>query len=697
MLLAGALLSSAPFAVAQPTSTRPVISVTAPRPHAAEPAQPGAFRLFRDGPTNHAVLVHSALGGTAINGVDFRAIANRHIIPAGERELMVPVVPIDDDFVEGPETVVLRLLPPPDMSVVPGYVVGAPASAVVTIHDNDGNQPPIVRLVQPADSTVFTAGAHVRLVAEARDPDGRVVAVEFFAGTNRLGRVEAGPSPTPITPFALTWDNVPPGDYLLRALATDNQGASAHSEPVRIFVHPLQTTATIRAVDPVATEPGNHTDAPDVAVFVVSRDRGTELDLPVFLGIGGTARNGEDYVAIPNRVVIPRGERSVEIVIRPLPDDLAEGAESVILRLLPSPACMLTVWPPPPECYRIGVPAVVEARILDAAGPNRPPNVEVVRPNEGMSLPLGRPIGIVADTWDVDGYVTLVEFFAGDRKLGEVGRQFPTPPRPGMHVAFHYIWSNAPAGRHTLTARATDHRGASSLSRPRHIAVVEADPPPPPPPERVPIVAITAVDGLAAEGTNCWRGPGIGLCPDCPRTNCGPNVAIFAVHRQGPTNEPLNVHYRLGGTAENGVDYVALPGEVLIPAGARRARIVVEPIDDDLIERVETVILALQPSPLDVHPPPYLVGRPARAAAIIVDNDGPRPGSGALGQGLFHFQTDAEDGTWLGVEVSSDLVNWVELVVVEVTDGALHFIDAEAPAETMRFYRARPALEPEAD
>jgi hypothetical protein len=52
---------------------------------------------------------------------------------------------------------------------------------------------------------VFIAPADISIVAQARDPDGRVVTVEFFAGTHSLGIVTNNPSRlTAITPpFAI--------------------------------------------------------------------------------------------------------------------------------------------------------------------------------------------------------------------------------------------------------------------------------------------------------------------------------------------------------------------------------------------------------------------------------------------------------------------------------------------------------------
>lgn len=286
--------------------------------------------------------------------------------------------------------------------------------------------------------------------------------------------------------------------------------------------------------------------------------------------------------------------------------------------------------------------------------------------------------------------MTQVEFFAGTNKLATVQPRDPAPPAPGLHVAFQYLWTNAPLGRHEIAAQATDNLGLRRLAPSRWIVVTN---PPPPPPAGLPEVSLVVVDSLAVEGTNCWRWPGLGLCTNCPPTNCVPNVATFAVRRSGPTNQALRVAYRIGGTASNGVDYVRLPGVVVVPAGERVARIVVQPLDDRLPEPIETVEIGLLPPPADgANPPSYVVGSPHRGAAIIVDDDADRPPSRPVGDGLFHLQVAAMNGAWLQVEVTTDLANWTVLGTCEVTDGALHFVDTEAAGDTARFYRVTPAL-----
>src|SRR5580765_5595678 len=95
---------------------------------------------------------------------------------------------------------------------------------------------------------------------------------------------------------------------------------------------------------------------------------------------------------------------------------------------------------------------------------------------------------------------------------------------------------------------------------------------------------------------------------------------LFTLFREGTTNTALDVFYRVGGTASNGVDYVTLSGLATIPVGSHTAPIAVAPIDDSLVEGSETVIVTLIPSPTAVSN--YAIGFPSTAAISIADNDG---------------------------------------------------------------------------
>jgi hypothetical protein len=69
----------------------------------------------------------------------------------------------------------------------------------------------------------------------------------------------------------------------------------------------------------------------------------------------------------------------------------------------------------------------------------------------------------------------------------------------------------------------------------------------------------------------------------------------ITVQRQAKAATPLVVGYALGGTAENGIDYAALPGSVEIPAGKKVGIIQLQPLDDVLAEGSKTIEVRLLP------------------------------------------------------------------------------------------------------
>ena len=114
--------------------------------------------------------------------------------------------------------------------------------------------------------------------------------------------------------------------------------------------------------------------------------------------------------------------------------------------------------------------------------------------------------------------------------------------------------------------------------------------------DEINIVTITATEGTASES--------------------GTNPGIFTLTRTGDTAEPLQVEYVIGGTAQHGTDYQPLPGSVTFAAGSDTAEVRILPVDDDLGEGSQTVILHLR-SRTD-----YTVGTPFSASVLLNDNDG---------------------------------------------------------------------------
>ena len=102
---------------------------------------------------------------------------------------------------------------------------------------------------------------------------------------------------------------------------------------------------------------------------------------------------------------------------------------------------------------------------------------------------------------------------------------------------------------------------------------------------------------------------------DAVASEPGTDTATFCVSRTGSLDAPLTVFYGVGGTASNGVDYVTLPNNVNIPAGASNATVVVQPVDDSIAESPETIILTLTTNAA------YALASPSSATATLLDND----------------------------------------------------------------------------
>jgi hypothetical protein len=322
------------------------------------------------------------------------------------------------------------------------------------------------------------------------------------------------------------------------------------------------------------------------------------------------------------------------------------------------------------------------------------------------------PLDIPIFAYKVDApLATNVEFFAGTNDLGtgfSLGAartalgpeipQFVLPEAgvPRLAAEFCLVWTNVPAGSYTLTAVTKGLAGyIPRTSAPVSITVLSPVAPVP----ATNVVSIVATDPIAVAGTNSWVWRGspdaLPVWTDWPPpvtelfTNWGPKDALFTVRRFGDATDALIISYQIGGTATNGVDYVALPGSVTIPAGEAYALIPIAPIQMSDTNSPKSVVLTLSP---DTNSPPnYLVGIPKRAGAVILYN-WPRPMPFLLPDRNFHINALGPDGAWFSVSYSADLLNWTNLTTNQVVQGAIDYLDGDASSNSIRFYNVVPQI-----
>ena len=114
----------------------PVVTVVASDGSAAEAGlATGTFTVARQAATSVAVTVSYAVGGSATAGSDYVALSGSVVIPADQVSATVTVTPRQDSLDENAETVTVTLL------TDPGYALGSPSVATVTIADDDDSLP----------------------------------------------------------------------------------------------------------------------------------------------------------------------------------------------------------------------------------------------------------------------------------------------------------------------------------------------------------------------------------------------------------------------------------------------------------------------------------------------------------------------------------------------------------------------------
>ncbi|MGH7991911.1 MAG: Ig-like domain-containing protein, partial [Limisphaerales bacterium] len=222
---------------------------------------------------------------------------------------------------------------------------------------------------------------------------------------------------------------------------------------------------TVQATQPIAT-------VSNAGVFTVFRTGNTNAALNVWYELGGTASNGVDYALISYHwVTIDAGATSNTIVITPIESAAASIVKTIVLTLTNSP--LLT-----PVNYEIGSPSGATVYIVSGGSTNLPPSVSIIEPKAGEVFYTPTNIQLLAKATDPDGSITHVEFFAGTNDLGS-GMMVVLDP-PGVNgvtgPVWFFNWQNPSPGNYPLTAVAADNGGASTVSDPVNITVLQGPP-----------------------------------------------------------------------------------------------------------------------------------------------------------------------------------------------------------------------------
>ena len=302
--------------------------------------------------------------------------------------------------------------------------------------------------------------------------------------------------------------------------------------------------------------------------FTITRFGNIDAPLPVRFQIAGSATPGEDYTALRGVATIPAGRRTVSLPIIPIDDLAVEGPETVRVILTPDNAA-----------YRLDTTAALNRnRVITITDDDTRPTITLATPDllAGESGGAGNDTAMftIRRTGATDLPLTVTLRVAGSATPGVDYDALPTSVtfQPGRRAAFLTVRVNNDAlleGNETVrviiqqsesdvyTLRADD---PSSFRR----AVFIQD---------RPLVTLIVTDPLA--------------------TSFPADTAEFTLFRTGPTDQPLQVAFRLEGSAIAGTDYARLPTILTIPAGSSFTRIVIRGLNAELTQQVKTVRLVL--------------------------------------------------------------------------------------------------------
>jgi uncharacterized repeat protein (TIGR01451 family) len=290
------------------------------------------------------------------------------------------------------------------------------------------NTPPTVKIKIPTTEAIMTGPATFNALVEATD-GGTINQVELFEDGQSVGTCGVLAPGSPYCSIAR--QNITFGQHSLIAVTTDNGGRKAVSDAVRYFVN---GPVTINLVSPVENNlygrPANITLTANAA-----NQSGSVAQVEFFangesIGIKTAPTTANQYDFVWNNA--PTGTHLIKAVATD-----GNGIKSYS-------------YP-------------VKIRVTNA------PTVDITTPLSGATYPKNSNLAFTAAAKDFDGYVSNVEFFAnGNSSLGTATLI--------QGNTYNFNWSNVPFGTYSITAKATDALGQTSVSNPITVTLTNSPP-----------------------------------------------------------------------------------------------------------------------------------------------------------------------------------------------------------------------------
>jgi PKD repeat protein len=559
--------------------TTPDLAITTATPTIPEAGGRGVFTVTRTGNLGLPMTIPYSISGKALNGVDYARLWGSVTLPVGVATNTIALDSVDDLLKEGDEDVNLLLKSDTHWNV--SFTNGI---STIVIQDTTTDKPLVSVQTSPGVmreylneqggfrfSRLNTAGdLTVRYTISGtaiQGTDYSAVAPSVFSGTVVI---KNGKSSETVTLVALSDVLTEDMETVIVTITPDaSYDIERNANTATIIIEDgdsgagLPRTITVTSTDRSAAEAG-----PDSGIFILIRARSTTDDLPVVVGMTGTATWGTDYalryeatdVLIPTggAITIPAGADYVRIKLVPIDDGVGEGTEKAIMTIQHDAA------------YSVGVPCNDTVTIDD-------------------NDPIATTVAFEASSSDALESVTPARLWV-----------VVAPPSASTVTVDYYIAGGTATGGVDYILDAGTLTFAPFETR-KYIDVAIVN-------DLFKEFDETVIVGLrnplnAALGANAThtytiidddKFPTASFSPTSSSVPESAGTATLNVILDGAYTAPVTVNYTVtGGTATRGDDYVLADGSVTFAIGETLRPITVGIIDDTADEFDETVVVTI--------------------------------------------------------------------------------------------------------
>jgi predicted phage tail protein len=265
-----------------------------------------------------------------------------------------------------------------------------------------------VSITSPANNATFVAPASITINANAAAAGSTVSKVDFYNGATKIGTDTT-------SPYSFAWTNVAVGTYTVTAKATDALGAVTTSAAITVKVN-ANVAPSVSITAPVT----NAAFAAPAAITINANAADTDGTIAKVDFYNGTTLLGTDTTS-------PYSFAWANVAV---------GTYTITAKATDDKGAVTT-----------------STAITVKVNANVAPTVSITTPVNNAAFVAPASITINANAADTDGTISKVDFYNGTTLLGT-----------DTISPYSYGWTNVAAGTYSITAKATDDKGAVTTS-----------------------------------------------------------------------------------------------------------------------------------------------------------------------------------------------------------------------------------------